>query len=187
MPTLNSNCAQLARTPVARKKCAAFAGSTAMVLGLGFVACSRAKFCSDGLIWSPMTQQCSAPVASSGALGKPIYGKWRVVDIVQPGITGMSTREAKGWIGRVAFFSDTLVAFGADRCRAPKYAVDTTTASQFAADTRAFPAELGLGDTIVSTVVRCPKEWASPGSELYRRGTELIASWEGTYFVLRRQ
>jgi hypothetical protein len=120
-------------------------------------------------------------------LGHSIYGEWVVVAIEQPGITALSTAEAKTWIGRAAFFSDSLVTFGSDRCASPTYSLDTIMAAQFTSGYRVYPSELGLGDTVASTVVGCPGRWTAPGSELLHRGSELITPWDGTYFVLRRR
>jgi len=116
-----------------------------------------------------------------------IYGEWRVVAFEQPGITALSPAEAKTWIGRAAYFSDSLVTFGDYRCASPTYAQRTITGQQFTVETRAYPSELGLGDTVVSTVVGCPGQWTAPASKVIHRGPELIASWDGTYFVLRRR
>ena len=116
-----------------------------------------------------------------------IYGKWQVVAFEQPGITALSPSEAKAWIGRSAFFSDSLVTFGSDRCTSPIYALDTVNASEFTGLSKVYPSDLGLGDSIVSTSVGCPGVWTAPGSELFHRGSELTANWDGTYFVLRRR
>jgi hypothetical protein len=116
-----------------------------------------------------------------------IYGKWQVVAFEQPGITALSPSEANAWIGRSAFFSDSLVTFGNDRCKSPTYALDTVNASEFTGLSKVYPSNLGLGDSIVSTSVGCPGEWTAPGSELFHRGSELITNWEGTYFVLHRR
>jgi hypothetical protein len=121
------------------------------------------------------------------AFGHSIYGEWVVVAIEQPGITALSTHEAKTWIGRAAFFSDSIVTFGSDRCASPTYSLDTIMAAQFTSGYRVYPSDLGLGDTVVSTVVGCPGRWTAPGSELLHRGSELVTPWDGTYFVLRRR
>ena len=121
------------------------------------------------------------------ALSHSIYGKWVVVSFEQPGITALSPAEAKTWIGRAALFSDSVVTFDSDRCASPNYSLDTIVAGQFTARSRVYPSELGLGDTVVSTVVGCPGRWTAPGSQLYHRGSELITPWDGTYFVLRRR
>jgi hypothetical protein len=129
------------------------------------------------------TTQSEANMAS----GRSIYGGWVVVAFEQPGITALSPSQAKAWIGRAAFFSDSLVTFGNDRCTSPTYALDTTTARDFTGWAKAYPSDLGLGDLIVSTTIGCPGEWTAPGSELFHRGSELITNWEGTYFVLHRR
>jgi hypothetical protein len=130
------------------------------------------------------------------SLGKPIYGRWRVVAFDCPWICGLTPAEAKKWIGRVAYFSDTLVAFAGDRCASPKYVLDTTSGDEFLMGFRVRPAELGLGDTVVSTVIRCPGapnevartgDWIARGSLVYHRGPELLTPWDGIFFVLRRQ
>jgi hypothetical protein len=125
--------------------------------------------------------------AHNYASGHSIYGKWQVVAFEQPGITALSPSEANAWIGRSAFFSDSLVTFGNDRCTSPTYALDTVNANEFTGLSKVYPADLGLGDSIVSTSVGCPGEWTAPGSELIHRGSELITSWDGTYFVLHKR
>jgi hypothetical protein len=124
---------------------------------------------------------------ANDALSHSIYGEWRVVAFEQPGITAFSPAEAKTWIGRFAYFSDSLVTFAKERCASPAYALRTITGHQFTVESGAYPSELGLGDSVVSTVVGCPGQWTAPGSEVIHRGSELIAPWEGTYFVLRRR
>lgn len=131
----------------------------------------------------------SRPVqtAHNYASGHSVYGKWLVVGFEQPGITALSPSEAKAWIGRSAFYSDSLVTFGSERCTSPTYTQATTTAHEFMALAKVYPSDLGLGDMIVSTSVGCPRLWTAPGSELFHRGSELITTWDGTYFVLHKR
>ena len=115
-----------------------------------------------------------------------LYGDWHVVGFEQPGISALSPEDARVWLGRPAHFSDSLATVGTDRCEHPTYLADTLSAGQFLEGLRLSPAALRLGDTVRVTHVRCGgKVWS--GSEIYERGAELLALWDGTFFVLHRK
>jgi hypothetical protein len=159
-----------------------------IVLVLSLHACNASKTCATGSErWNSELKHCEVFPRDNRVSRNSIDGEWHVVSFENPGITALTQRDAKKWIGRVAYFSDSLVSFAGARCVSPTYVLDTITGSEFAEGSRFYPSELGLGDTVMTTEVRCPGQWTAPGSLLYHRGSELLALWDGTYFVLRRR
>ena len=124
----------------------------------------------------------SAPIPAAS-----VHGSWQVVAFEQPGVTALSASEAESWIGFPAHFSDSLAVFGDDRCETPSFRSGPTTGDRFVQDYQIVPSTLGLGDTITTTRVLCSEDWISPAATLYHRGSDLLAVWDGTFFVLRRR
>jgi hypothetical protein len=159
-----------------------------ILLPVATQACDAVDRCLDrGGSWNPEAEQCDLTVPSEEVSARLVHGDWQVVDFEQLGITALSPEEADDWLGTGAYFADSLATFGTYRCPYPTYRSDTTSAQAFYEGYRVDPSALGFGDTIVSTVLRCPSRLAWPGSRLYHRGSELVASWDGTFFVLHRR
>ncbi len=151
-------------------------------------ACGSVDSCLDrGGRWDYEAERCEFAVTGEEDSGRSVYGDWRVIAYEQPAITALSPEEADAWVGAAAHFADTLASFGTYRCTRAEYSSDSTSARQFLEEYRVDPSALGLGDTIVSTVVTCPGELIWPGFRLYHHGSELVAAWDGTFFILRRR
>ncbi len=153
---------------------------------LALTACDAEDACVErGGRWKEELARCE--LGEDPAPTAYVHGDWEVVAFEQPGVAALSPSEADAWIGRVAHLSDSLAVFGDDRCETPTYVSDTTTADRFARDYLFVPSAVSLGDTILGTRLRCGGDWISPLARLYHRGSDLLAPWDGTFFVLQRR
>jgi hypothetical protein len=118
-----------------------------------------------------------------------VFGTWQVVAHACPHIYAMTSGQADRWIGIEAEYSPGVARFGKFVCPNPSYVATTRTAIDFARGTLFSPEELGLPMDSVTTVnVTCSQPSPWPGNQLLlKNSTEIITSWDGVYFTMRRK
>src|SRR5262245_20507443 len=108
-------------------------------------------------------------LTGSHFLPAEVWGTWKVVDHLEPGISAMDQTQADSWIGKRARYERTVAEFDKDRCIAPGYSLKTVDADQFFAEGFRIEAKsLGIdASKIVVVEVACAgSHWVAPGSLL---------------------
>ncbi|GAB3681197.1 hypothetical protein GCM10028792_27140 [Salinisphaera aquimarina] len=117
------------------------------------------------------------------------YGVWTVVGSDSPGISAMTTEEAKSWDGSVAHYTADIAEFRKNECSDPVYRSTEQSAAEFYDYYRFDPAKLGIDGKSIETIeVGCPDDWIQPGSKLLKVDSRTAyTSWDGVYFKLNKR
>ncbi len=132
----------------------------------------------------------STPSQEISSSAVDVYGDWEIVGHRAPGISAMSSEEAKQWVGGKASYSDSMATFTDESCDDPSYHWSWVTAEQFFRSFRVSPETLGIKATSIGIVnVLCQGEdWFAPGSVLIKQNQDkFFTLWDGIFFELEQR
>jgi len=125
-------------------------------------------------------------VSCASAPKLPVFGSWRIMSYVSPGVSASSPVQTLSWVGTSATFARDDARFAGQRCSSPTYTAATLSAADFQTQYKVSAASAGItGDQVTVYKLDCSYDWAGPTNALIVKSpTALLAPWNGAFFEL---
>jgi hypothetical protein len=136
-------------------------------------------------------QKDTSPKTGEAFSPSSVFGKWKVVNHVSPGISAMTEAQADKWIGKEALYEQTKATFETETCANARYTVKVVDADNYLLDGFKVDAKaIGIKPRKLQIIeVTCgSSDWIAPGSLLIVKSKDrLVTFWDGVFFELARE
>ncbi len=142
-----------------------------------------------------LDEDASAPATLSGDPGptrSALWGEWRIIGHLSPGVAAMSSARAGSWTGRALEFGPSTARSPNGECLEPAYRErtamsDAVFSGEYGVPIESVPPAEGI-DTLLVVDVRCSGAgWDAAGTVvLVLDERRALAPWDGVMFELRR-